>query len=262
MLKRSQKSRAPSEPDLASPLTVDLLLTETVGSLSSVGRPTLYARLSAVIGYPPRTSASISVLAAHFEIPASPLSSDASMSWQEHTAPLSETQLRPLLRALYRIGYPQRLPRVNGVVDTSVGYTTISFHARINDERPWTFSVSVQSSGFEGEDARELRDLCRRLFALASYDAYDPVVYDDTGLERAKHAAELAAEAAAEAVRRSNLEAHALSSRIDSVGLTCPHCHQHTRDIRFIDRSPVAKSYFICGECGQSFVPAELESLD
>jgi hypothetical protein len=262
MLNRLRKSPAPSEPDLSSPLAVDLLLTETAGLLSSIGRPTLYARLSALIGYPPGTSANIAVLAAHFEHPRQRLSSDASISWHEYTAPISETQVRPLLRGLYRIGFPQRLPRVNGVVDTSIGCTTISLLARINDEPPWTFSVSMQSSGFEGEDAEGLRDLCRRLFALTTYDAYDPVVYDDAGLERAEQTAQLAAEAAAEAVRRSNLKARTLTSTIDSEGLPCPHCHQHTSDIRFIDRSPDAESHFICGECGRSFVPADLERSD
>jgi hypothetical protein len=133
--------------------------------------------------------------------------------------------------------------------------------AWLND-RSWSFEVSMQSSGFDGVDADSVRALCRELFALAEYDEYDPIVYDDAGLERAEQAARLAAEAAAEAVRRSNLTARALASTIESGGLTCPHCRQHTRDIRFIDRQPDVESYFICARCGRSFVPADLAPLD
>ena len=71
--------------------------------------------------------------------------------------------------------------------------------------------------------------------------------------------AEQAAQQAAETLRLSNLKARTLASTIGSGGLACPHCHQHTRDIRFVEPSHSEWLYFICGECGRSFVPADLD---
>jgi hypothetical protein len=74
--------------------------------------------------------------------------------------------------------------------------------------------------------------------------------------------AEQAAQRAADALRRGNARARALASTLASEGLTCPHCHEHTTDIRFVEPSRSQKLYFICGECGRSFVPDDLEQPD
>jgi hypothetical protein len=41
--------------------------------------------------------------------------------------------------------------------------------------------------------------------------------------------------------------------------LTCPHCRHHTKDIRFMEHPRSTPLYFICRECGRSFVAADLE---
>jgi transposase len=73
--------------------------------------------------------------------------------------------------------------------------------------------------------------------------------------------AEQAAQLAADALRRSNVDARALATTLASEGLTCPHCHQHTKDIRFVEPSRSGQLYFICRKCGRSFVPVDLEGL-
>jgi hypothetical protein len=250
-----------SRPLPKEPLVVTMLLTETAGLLRGADLPTLYVSLSGLVmpdglvtAGRPRSFVKICLLAERSHVAAREGRTLSERRWEERVRSVNETQLHRVLDMLPAIGFPQRSPRVSGVVDTSMV-------ARLNDHS-WSFEVSMQSSGFDGADADSVRALCRELFALGDYDEYDPIVYDDAGLERAKQATRLAAETAAEAVRRSNLKARTLTSTIDSEGLTCPHCHQHTNDIRFIDRPPDAESYFICGKCGRSFVPADLERSD
>ena len=43
-----------------------------------------------------------------------------------------------------------------------------------------------------------------------------------------------------------------LRRRLKSVGLDCPHCHARTTKIRFYDKSPEDRSYFVCQLCGRS----------
>jgi hypothetical protein len=93
-----------------------------------------------------------------------------------------------------------------------------------------------------------------------------PVLDDDVlaVLDSCAHPelAEQAAQRAAEALRRSNVEARALATTLTFEGLTCPHCRQHTKDVRFVEPSRSDQLYFICQRCGRSFVPADLEQPD
>jgi len=41
-------------------------------------------------------------------------------------------------------------------------------------------------------------------------------------------------------------------------GLMCPNCRVRSSQIRFVDKSPLGKSYFICNGCGRSFRPEDL----
>jgi hypothetical protein len=61
-----------------------------------------------------------------------------------------------------------------------------------------------------------------------------------------------------ELVRTHNQRCHELAQSMRNLGLKCPNCGVHTSDFRFIDKNPVAKSYFICKACGRSFRPEDL----
>lgn len=61
-----------------------------------------------------------------------------------------------------------------------------------------------------------------------------------------------------ELLRTHNVRCHELEQLLRTAGLTCPGCGLHSSDIRFIDKSPAAKSYFICRACGRSFRPEDL----
>jgi hypothetical protein len=55
-----------------------------------------------------------------------------------------------------------------------------------------------------------------------------------------------------------NRRCQVLARALGSTGLTCPACGRHSTEIRFVDKSAVAKSYFICNACGRSFRPEDL----
>ena len=59
-------------------------------------------------------------------------------------------------------------------------------------------------------------------------------------------------------IRTHNLRCHELASSLRASGLTCPGCGQHSKDNRFIDKNPDARSYFVCSACGRSFRPEDL----
>jgi hypothetical protein len=72
--------------------------------------------------------------------------------------------------------------------------------------------------------------------------------------------AEQAARLREEQLRRSNSDARALASKIETEGLTCPHCRQHTYNVRYVKHSRSdTLSYFICRKCGRSFAPADFK---
>lgn len=56
-------------------------------------------------------------------------------------------------------------------------------------------------------------------------------------------------------IRRHNEECRRLLHQ----GLTCPWC-AGTGNIRYLDKSPKKASYFICGSCGRSFRPADVQA--
>jgi hypothetical protein len=64
-----------------------------------------------------------------------------------------------------------------------------------------------------------------------------------------------------ELIRKHNRRCQELASSLKIEGLTCPACNYHSKDSRFVDRSPEAKSYFICSACGRSFRPEELPPI-
>jgi hypothetical protein len=97
-------------------------------------------------------------------------------AWREHAGVLSAAQSRTIVELLQALGMPDQSPEVEGVVDTSDGWSHISLHTGI-DGRHSQLAVSMHSSGFEGRDAARLRHLFRLLFDLAGYQGYDLSAY-------------------------------------------------------------------------------------
>ena len=62
----------------------------------------------------------------------------------------------------------------------------------------------------------------------------------------------------AELLRRHNIRCNEIAQSLRAAGVNCPNCSGRSSDIRFVDNSPAAKSYFICQVCGRSFRPEDL----
>jgi len=52
-----------------------------------------------------------------------------------------------------------------------------------------------------------------------------------------------------------------LNEEIELSGIACPHCGDHSKNIRFVDNRPAGTSYFVC-HCGRSFDPPTLEDSE
>jgi hypothetical protein len=64
--------------------------------------------------------------------------------------------------------------------------------------------------------------------------------------------------ARADRIARANVLARRLAIKVQNGGqLACPHCRQRTAEMRLVDRSPDAESYFVCKLCGRSFSGSE-----
>jgi hypothetical protein len=62
-----------------------------------------------------------------------------------------------------------------------------------------------------------------------------------------------------ESFRLLNIRCAEFASQLKNDGLYCPHCHEFTKHIRYLNKSPEGKSYFICQLCAWAFGPVELE---
>jgi hypothetical protein len=71
--------------------------------------------------------------------------------------------------------------------------------------------------------------------------------------ERLKEETYLREQKRLERVADYNQRCEELKELLDSDGLVCPHCHHKTKKIRYFDKSPQSRSYFVCQLCARSF---------
>ena len=146
-----------------------LSLIESSGPFGQIGRPTLFCWASA-FHFPAATLGDGRIFVLSRDV--------VTGAWREHAAALSVEQSRRILELLIALGMPGRTPDVEGVVDTSDGWSHISFHTETEGQHSH-LEVTMHSSGFGGDDATLLRGLFRHLFDLAGYKAYNPSAYGD-----------------------------------------------------------------------------------
>jgi hypothetical protein len=151
----------------SQPIALELSLVESSGPWFKPGSPTLYCWFHAV-HFPgtPHDEGKVSVLRPD----------GATHTWRELTRPLTIDQSREIFARLEALGLPGRPPDVEGVVDTSDGWHRVVFWVRTEDRARCT-AIDMHSSGFDGGDAEALRALFRRLFALAGFAEFSPVIY-------------------------------------------------------------------------------------
>jgi hypothetical protein len=142
-------------------------LIESSGLLGQVGSPNLFYWLS--VAHVPGAGIN--------DGKASIISRDISGGkWREHAQKVSVEQSNRVIELLEGLGFPDRLPVVKGVVDTSEGWSHISFQIGY-EQRHSHLEIAMQCSGFEDKDAVQLRELFRYLFSLADYEEYSWSIY-------------------------------------------------------------------------------------
>jgi hypothetical protein len=151
----------------AKHIAFQLTLVQSAGPLFQVGSPQLFLWLNVAHGPgTPIDDGKVFVICYD----------EAARAWREHTRSMAVEQSREVIERLKKLGFPVRRPDVEGVVDTSGGWSHLSFQGRI-DESNFVFNIGMESSGFRGRDAEQLRELFRCLFRLAGYAGYDPTIY-------------------------------------------------------------------------------------
>jgi hypothetical protein len=148
---------------------VEAFLLETIGPLYMPGRLRLFCWFKAA--HLPGTQidgARVSVVAC---------SDQAGGVWKEYSQDLVMEQSMAIIESLERLGIPGRALDAQGNFDTGDSWSNILFQVQREDET-FTQSISMQCSGFDGNDAEELKSLFRQLFDLAGYDGYSQVIYN------------------------------------------------------------------------------------
>lgn len=145
----------------------------------------------------------------------------------------------------------------------------------------WTMPVTVERQGLDGttwvlegaQDGRyhvidrwspeepPLVDLGEYLTAISGIDDYRPKysLRNEWKAARQHAATKLAADEEQRRCRRSIERSNELSTRLAASmaerGVTCPHCGNCSRDMRYVDKRPDGRSYFVCPSCSRSFHP-------
>jgi hypothetical protein len=112
-----------------------------------------------------------------------------------------------------------------------------------------------------------LRDLSKMLLHMGDAARMAETLQSSERRQIIKHLSErlleeqhLEDEAKRKLVSENNSRGRELVGRAKITGITCPSCKQRSLDTRFIERGADAKSFFICGSCGRSFFPEEVET--
>lgn len=100
----------------------------------------------------------------------------ASHTWAEFSQPVGQAEATALAQALVELGLPERAPQIDAVADTSDMWFALRVSVTVG-EHVQTFAIHTESSGFSGPDAERLRAVFRRIFGMAGYVDYDPVLY-------------------------------------------------------------------------------------
>jgi hypothetical protein len=148
-------------------LVIEVTLLESGGPFESVGEPRMFCRYSAAhLSGTRLDDGKVSVV----------VRDHTTQAWREYVRKTTFDDARGVIARLKALGIPGRTPKAEGVVDTSDGWTNLSFRVKAEKDA-MAFDIGMQSSGFDGADAEKLRVLFRELFALAGFEAYSPVVY-------------------------------------------------------------------------------------
>jgi hypothetical protein len=147
-------------------LDLEVEWSESTGMFYTIGRPCLFARLRAVfVGTSIADGCAVVVARQHVV-----------SQWTETSGAVSLADARQLANALVEVGLPDRPPRIEGVVDTSDGWSVLNVRVCVG-EQVRAFRLAAQSSGFEGPDSVRMQAIFRSVFRLAGFGQFNTVLY-------------------------------------------------------------------------------------
>ena len=175
-----------------------------------------------------------------------------SIGWQQDIPPVEAREILDTLKSQVPSTVPEAISGLDGTTYELLierGFNKVQFTWWCEPPGVW----------------KALGELSRRLLNRANAPSMTKSLQSNTRKQLikqlqgklAEHRATLE-EKSNELVRTHNDRCHELARSLRATGLTCPPCGQHSKEIRFIDKSPDAKSYFICRLCGRSFRPEDL----
>jgi hypothetical protein len=175
-----------------------------------------------------------------------------SINWHREVPPAEAKELSDIAESLTTVGVAQSKSGLDGTSYELVierGSQKVQFAWWSEPPEVW----------------KSVGDLSKRLLARANAASMIEALQSDTRKRLIKQLDERLTEEQAErdkeeaeSLTRHNDQCHELERSLKATGLTCPFCRQLSQEIRFIDRGPNAKSYFICRNCGRSFRPGDL----
>ena len=138
---------------------VEIDWTESVGTHGSVGSPYLFGWLRAAYLRPGLISDGRVVVLAK---------DSQSAGWHQFSGPVTLPDADTLVSALAVLGFPQRAPVLEMILDSSDTWYSSSVRVVVADQSQ-SFTIQTQSSGFGGRDADGLRSLFQRILDLSGY---------------------------------------------------------------------------------------------
>ena len=175
-----------------------------------------------------------------------------SIGWQQDIRPVEAREILDTLESQVPSAVPEAIFGLDGTTYELLierGFNRIQFTWWCEPPAVW----------------KALGELSERLLNMANAPSMTESLQSDTRKQLIEHLQGKLAERRAtleekskELVRTHNDRCHELARSLRATGLTCPSCGQHSKQIRFVDKSPDAKSYFICRFCGRSFRPEDL----
>jgi hypothetical protein len=175
-----------------------------------------------------------------------------SMNWQREVPPLEAKTIATILEQLVPTVVPESVEGLDGTTYTLLikrGFNVIQFTWWCEPPAGWQALGGLAKTLLKIADvasvtATQQSSQRKRLMQQLQWALDD----ERTRLQSERE----------ELLRTHNRRCHELAQSMRNLGLTCPNCSVYTSDFRFIDKGPVAKSYFICKACGRSFRPEDL----
>jgi len=174
------------------------------------------------------------------------------INWQREVPPLEAKTITTILEHQFATVVPERVEGLDGTTYTLLfkrGFNAVQFTWWCEPPARW------QALGELAKTLLRIADVASVTAAQQSSQRKRLMQQLQTELSDERTRLQSERE---ELMRTHNRRCRELAQSTRNLGLKCPNCGVHTSDFRFIDKGPVAKSYFICKACGRSFRPEDL----